>query len=58
MNKRSADAAFDTEDGLGPARIFLPRAKQLAQKLSVPWPESFEAATLRHLNKELTGIQR
>ena len=38
------------------ARIFLPRAKQLAQKLSVPWPESFEAATLRHLNKEL-GIR-
>jgi len=38
------------------ARIFLPRAKQLAQKLSLPWPESFEAATLRHLNREL-GIQ-
>jgi len=38
------------------ARIFLPRAKQLAQKLSLPWPESFEAATLRHLKREL-GIQ-
>jgi predicted nucleotidyltransferase len=38
------------------ARIFLPRAKQLAQKLSVPWPESFEAATLHHLKREL-GIE-
>lgn len=38
------------------ARVFLPRAKKLAEKLSVPWPEAFEAATLRYLNKEL-GIQ-
>jgi predicted nucleotidyltransferase len=38
------------------ARIFLPRAKELARKRNVAWPESFEAATLRHLSKEL-GIQ-
>jgi predicted nucleotidyltransferase len=38
------------------ARVFLPRAKKLAEKLLVPWPEGFEAATLRYLNKEL-GIQ-
>ena len=38
------------------ARVFLPRAKKLAEKLSVSWPEAFETATLRYLNKEL-GIQ-
>ena len=38
------------------ARIFLPRAKHLSQKLSVPWPESFEAATLHHLKRQL-GIE-
>jgi hypothetical protein len=44
------------EASLNCARIFLPRAKRLAQQMSVPWPESFEAATLRYLSKEL-GIQ-
>ncbi|MGO9453465.1 MAG: nucleotidyltransferase domain-containing protein [Candidatus Binataceae bacterium] len=51
-----ADRESVIEASLNCARIFLPRAKQLAHKLSVPWPASFEAATLRHLNKEL-GIQ-
>jgi hypothetical protein len=52
----SANRESVIEASLNCALIFLPRAKQLARKLSVPWPESFEAATLRHLNKEL-GIQ-
>jgi hypothetical protein len=51
-----ADRESVVEASVNCARIFLPRAKRLAQKLSVPWPESFEAATLRHLNREL-GIQ-
>jgi len=35
------------------AREFLPRAKQLAKTLGIPWPEEFEAATARHLQQEL-----
>jgi len=52
----NANREWVFEACLNCARFFLPRAKRLARELSIPWPESFEAATLRHLNKEL-GIQ-
>lgn len=53
MTGVNAERESVIEASVSCARTFLPRAKRLAQKLSVPWPESFEAATLRHLNREL-----
>jgi hypothetical protein len=41
----AANAAF--------ARIFLPRAKRLAAEIGMDWPERFEQATRRHLQKTL-----
>lgn len=35
------------------ARIFLPRARRLAAKIGMAWPEAFEAATRRHLHEAL-----
>ncbi|WP_274627655.1 hypothetical protein [Arvimicrobium flavum] len=35
------------------AAIYLPRARRLATKLGVEWPERFEAATRAHLGREL-----
>ena len=35
------------------AAAFLPRAKRMAGELGLDWPEDFEAATRRHLNREL-----
>lgn len=52
----NADRQSVIDASVNCARIFLPRAQALAQKLGVPWPETFEAATLRHLNKAL-GVQ-
>lgn len=33
--------------------VFLPRAKRLAQAIGMEWPTAFEAATRRHLEKEI-----
>jgi predicted nucleotidyltransferase len=52
----SADRQSVIDASVNCARIFLPRAKALAHRLGVSWPEKFEAATLRHLNNAL-GIQ-
>jgi predicted nucleotidyltransferase len=41
----AADAAL--------ARIFLPRARRLAQRIGMVWPEAFETATRRHLKDRL-----
>ena len=35
------------------ARIFLPRARRLARRVGMDWPEAFEAATRRHLQDRL-----
>jgi hypothetical protein len=35
------------------ARLFLARARPLAERLSVPWPQAFEDATRRHLRAAL-----
>lgn len=39
------------------ARIYLPRARALAQKTGILWPERFEAATWKKLNQTL-GLKR
>jgi predicted nucleotidyltransferase len=41
----------------GPARAFLPLARTLATQLDLPWPDAFEAATWRYLEREL-GVAR
>jgi hypothetical protein len=33
------------------ARAFMPRARVMAAKLDIPWPNTFEKATLRHLRR-------
>ncbi|HEV2557441.1 MAG TPA: nucleotidyltransferase domain-containing protein [Microvirga sp.] len=38
---------------LAVARLFLPRAKALAARAGVPWPQAFEEATRAHLEREL-----
>ena len=35
------------------AGIFLPRARKLASRVALAWPEAFEAATRRHLRERL-----
>jgi hypothetical protein len=35
------------------ARIFLPRARALAERVGAPWPEAFEAATRAKLKRDL-----
>ena len=35
------------------AEAFLPRARDLARRLDLDWPEAFEAATRRHIEREL-----
>ncbi|HEY5107695.1 MAG TPA: hypothetical protein VII73_13155 [Caulobacteraceae bacterium] len=35
------------------AKIFLPRARRLAGRIGMVWPEAFEAATRRHLRDRL-----
>lgn len=35
------------------ARVFLPRAKRLAERIGMAWPAAFEAATRRHLAERL-----
>lgn len=35
------------------AGIFLPRARELAERVAMEWPEAFEAATRRHLRERL-----
>lgn len=35
------------------ARLFLPRAKALCQRIGAAWPAEFEAATREHLRREL-----
>lgn len=35
------------------AALFLPRARALAQKIGMPWPEAFEQATRRNLRDKL-----
>jgi predicted nucleotidyltransferase len=39
------------EAHLATARAFMPRARALAAKLDIPWPQTFEEATLRHLRR-------
>jgi predicted nucleotidyltransferase len=38
------------------ARLFLPRARRLASKIGMAWPQAFEDATLRHL-RESVGLR-
>jgi len=35
------------------ARAFLPRARRLAERYDIEWPEAFEDATWRHLEREV-----
>jgi predicted nucleotidyltransferase len=35
------------------ARMFLPRARRLAQQIGMPWPQDFEDAARRHLREKL-----
>jgi hypothetical protein len=35
------------------ARIFLPRARRLARRAGMDWPQAFETATRRHLKDRL-----
>ena len=41
------------EGHLAYARLFLPRARAVAEKLGVPWPKTFEDATRAHLERTL-----
>jgi predicted nucleotidyltransferase len=41
------------EAHLALARAFLPRARQMAQKCNIEWPQAFEDATWQHLAREL-----
>ena len=47
------DRAGVIEANLAIARLFLPRARSLAARLDMDWPEAFEAATRRHLRGRL-----
>jgi Nucleotidyltransferase domain len=40
------------EAHLATARAFMPRARAMATKLDIPWPQSFEDATLRNLQRQ------
>ena len=46
---------FDSviEGSLAIAQVFLPRAKALARRTSVPWPRELERATLAHVERGL-----
>jgi hypothetical protein len=44
------------EANLATARLFMPRAKELAAKLGIEWPQDFEAATRRVLTKALPAF--
>ena len=52
-----APVAADRAGALGAnaalAKIFLPRARRLAARIGMAWPEAFEAATRRHLQHHL-----
>ncbi len=39
------------EAHLATARAFMPRARSMAARLDIPWPQPFEEATLRHLRR-------
>lgn len=45
------------ESHLACARAFLPRARQLAGRTGIAWPEDFEEAAWRHIEREL-GIPK
>lgn len=47
----SRDSAIETNLAL--ARVFMPRAKALAEKLGIDWPLAFEEATRAHLARSL-----
>jgi predicted nucleotidyltransferase len=49
----NADSAIASNLAL--ARIFMPRAKALCASLGVEWPDAFEAATRRNLQRALPG---
>ncbi len=55
---RALDPVVADRDGIiaadmALARIFLPRARHLAQRVGLAWPEAFEEATRRHLKDRL-----
>lgn len=45
------------EAHLAAAAAFLPRARKLAERWDIEWPQAFEDATWRHLEREV-GIER
>lgn len=45
------DGIVDADVAL--ARIFLPRARRLAERIGVAWPDALDAATRRHLQRQL-----
>ena len=49
--QRSVPSALDSQLEL--ARAFLPRARALYTQLGLDWPENFEAATRKHLERHL-----
>ncbi|HWV20319.1 MAG TPA: nucleotidyltransferase domain-containing protein [Devosia sp.] len=49
----NATAEAVIEGHLAVARVFMPRAKAMAERLGVEWPEAFEAATRRVLEEKL-----
>ncbi|CAN7379583.1 aminoglycoside 6-adenylyltransferase [Devosia sp. LjRoot3] len=52
----NATANAVIEAHLAVARVFMPRAKAMAERLGVEWPEAFEAATRRVLEEKL-GVE-
>ncbi|MET0436808.1 MAG: nucleotidyltransferase domain-containing protein [Devosia sp.] len=47
----TADSVMEAH--LAIARVFMPRARTMAERLNVEWPEAFEAATRRVLQEKL-----
>ena len=49
------DRASVMKSHIETARQFMPRARAMAAALGIAWPEPFEEATLRHLQREFGG---
>lgn len=48
-----ADKESVTEGNQALAALFIPRARRLAEKIAMPWPDELELATRRHLETKL-----
>jgi len=52
----SADRDGIIRGNLDLARIFVPRARRLADRIDLAWPEALEAAVRRHLKRQLALV--